>query len=291
MQWLRRAIARQTLFWYIFDGEPVPSEGYINLDEAKPGLGLTVNEDSLKQRRVARVEGDRLLCLGGFQSVYELAQRCLKNRSSFRSELSNATVEDTLAYDPIYRGESEWRLLPPIDVPENPWRCLVSGTRLTHLGSTRDRQAMHAAKAESLTHSMKMFQAGLEFGRPEPGKVGIAPEWFYKGNGNILRAHLEPLDVPFHAEDGGEETEVAAIYIVDEEGTPHRIGSATGNEFSDHVFEKKNYLNLAGSKLRSCSLGPELVVDLDFQLVRAVSRLKGKARNSGLLKSLQVKNP
>jgi L-alanine-DL-glutamate epimerase-like enolase superfamily enzyme len=37
------------LFWYIFDGEAVPEEGYINLDEGKPGLGLTVNEESLKR--------------------------------------------------------------------------------------------------------------------------------------------------------------------------------------------------------------------------------------------------
>jgi L-rhamnonate dehydratase len=37
------------LFWYIFDGEPVPVDGYIDLDEDTPGLGLTVNEESLKR--------------------------------------------------------------------------------------------------------------------------------------------------------------------------------------------------------------------------------------------------
>ncbi len=37
------------LFWYIFDGEPEPVNGFIDLDEAKPGLGLTVNEESLKR--------------------------------------------------------------------------------------------------------------------------------------------------------------------------------------------------------------------------------------------------
>jgi hypothetical protein len=42
---------------------------------------------------------------------------------------------------------------------------------------------------------------------------------------------------------------------------------AAGNEFSDHQFEKKNYLNLAGSKLRTCALGPELVVDPEFESV------------------------
>ena len=40
------------LFWYIFDGEPVPKNGYINLDDQLPGLGLTVNEESLKRFRI-----------------------------------------------------------------------------------------------------------------------------------------------------------------------------------------------------------------------------------------------
>jgi len=40
------------LFWYIFDGEPVPNGGYIDLDESTPGLGLTVNEESLKRFKV-----------------------------------------------------------------------------------------------------------------------------------------------------------------------------------------------------------------------------------------------
>jgi hypothetical protein len=50
-------------------------------------------------------------------------------------------------------------------------------------------------------------------------------------------------------------------------GSPRRIGMAIGNEFSDHLFEKKNYLNLAGSKLRTCALGPELVIGAPFQSV------------------------
>lgn len=40
------------LFWYIFDGEPTPTEGYIDLDDNLPGLGLTVNEESLKRFKV-----------------------------------------------------------------------------------------------------------------------------------------------------------------------------------------------------------------------------------------------
>jgi hypothetical protein len=126
---------------------------------------------------------------------------------------------------------------------------------------------MHEARQSELTDSMKMFRWGVEGGKPVPGKVGVAPEWFYKGCGTILRAHGEPLEVPAFAEDGGEEAEIAGVYFVGENGTPRRIGMAIGNEFSDHKFEKRNYLNLAGSKLRTCSLGPELVVDPEFQSV------------------------
>jgi hypothetical protein len=143
----------------------------------------------------------------------------------------------------------------------------VSGTGLTHLGSAKNRQAMHGRSDAELTDSMKMFRAGLEGGRPEPGCTGNAPEWFYKGNGSILRAHGEPLEVPEFAEDGGEEAEIAGVYVIDDEGRPRRIGMTAGNEFSDHVFERANYLNLAGSKLRSCAIGPELVIDPGFEAV------------------------
>ncbi|PYV19456.1 MAG: L-rhamnonate dehydratase [Acidobacteria bacterium] len=37
------------LFWYIFKGEPVPRNGFIELDENTPGLGLTIDEELLKQ--------------------------------------------------------------------------------------------------------------------------------------------------------------------------------------------------------------------------------------------------
>ena len=108
---------------------------------------------------------------------------------------------------------------------------------------------------------------GREGGRPAAGKVGIPPEGYYKGTGTSLRAHGQPLEIPSYAEDGGEEAEIAGIYLVGPEGTPHRLGMAGGNEFSDHRFEKKNYLNLAGSKLRTCALGPELVIDPQFSSV------------------------
>jgi L-rhamnonate dehydratase len=35
------------LFWYIFEGEPRAKDGFVDLDENVPGLGLTVNEKAL----------------------------------------------------------------------------------------------------------------------------------------------------------------------------------------------------------------------------------------------------
>jgi hypothetical protein len=137
---------------------------------------------------------------------------------------------------------------------------------------------MHTAEnqnvAERVTDSMTMFQWGVEGGRPAPGEIGIAPEWFYKGTGGILRGPFDPLTVPAHAEDGGEEAELAGIYIVGEDCTPYRIGIVAGNEFSDHKFEKRNYLNLAGSKLRTCSIGPELVVGAGFESIAGEVRIQ-----------------
>jgi len=132
---------------------------------------------------------------------------------------------------------------------------------------------------------MKMLRLGLSGGKPAPGEVGIAPEWFYKGDGSILRAHGEPLEVPAFAEDGGEEAEIAGVYVIGADGVPYRAGMAIGNEFSDHVFERKNYLNLAGSKLRTCAIGPELVVDPAFDSVRGNVRI---TRNGATLWSKDI---
>jgi hypothetical protein len=49
---------------------------------------------------------------------------------------------------------------------------------------------------------------------------------------------------------------------------------AIGNEYSDHRFEKRNYLNLAGSKIRTCSVGPELVIDPKFQSVPGLATIE-----------------
>ena len=232
-------------------------------------------------RRVALVEEPFLKCLDGATSVYELAQQCLKSGISLTQRVRSAQFRESLPYDDVYSGNSAWKLLAPIDVPGEPSRLLVSGTGLTHIGSAMERQAMHLADqpkrtetVEAVTDSMGMFQWGVEGGRPAEGQIGAAPEWFYKGDGSSVRAPFEALEIPGHAEDGGEEAEVAGIYLIEEKGIPRRLGFTVGNEFSDHKFEKRNYLNLAGSKLRACSIGPELVVDSEFGDIHGEVRIE-----------------
>ena len=232
-------------------------------------------------RRVALVEEPHLRCLVDVESVYDLAQLCLRDGLRLDEQAFVLAQGEVLDYDAIYAGASEWQLLTPIDVPGDPSRLMIAGTGLTHLGSAKERQAMHladVAKAETVTDSMRMFQWGVEGGRPAQGEIGVAPEWFYKGNGTMLRAPFTALTVPAYAEDGGEEAEIAGIYIVADDGAPYRIGMAAGNEFSDHRFEKRNYLNLAGSKLRTCSLGPELVVDTEFLAITGEASIQRGAK-------------
>jgi hypothetical protein len=235
-------------------------------------------------RRAGFVEGDRLRLLLGVASAYQLAQAALSERRSLADCAAARADAETLDYGTIHHGESEWRLLPAFDHPDEPSRCLVTGTGLTHMKSAQNRQAMHeqaraknpaapAAEKPVPTDSMRMYQLGLEGGRPPAGTIGVAPEWFYKGCGTILRAHGEPLEVPPYARDGGEEAEVAGIYLIDLRGTPRRIGLAQANEFSDHQMEQLNYLYLAPSKLRTCAIGPELLLDGDFQDVGGTARV------------------
>lgn len=215
-------------------------------------------------RRVALVQEPSLILLRETQSVYDLALQAIQTDKKIEALIDSRISDETLDYSSIYHGKSIWKLLPAFDHPGNALSCIISGTGLTHKTSALNRQMMHQAGEGKLTDSMQVYQWGLEGGQPEPGNIGVQPEWFYKGTGAILKAHGEALEVPPYANDGGEEPEVAGVYIVDQSGTPWRIGFSTGNEFSDHVMEKKNYLYLAPSKLRNCAIGPELVLNVDF---------------------------
>jgi len=218
-------------------------------------------------KRFAGVVDGESVRLTSAESVYALAWE-----AAYSSRRLEDVVTQRVSGQVIDPERDGWRWLPCIDHPE-PARCLVSGTGLTHESSAKNRQAMHLA-AEDMTDSMRMYLSGVERGKPAPGEIGVAPEWFYKGRGEVLRAHLEPLTSPAHAEDGGDEAELAGIYLIDDKGRPRRIGMAQGNEFSDHVHERRNYLYLAESKLRDCAIGPELWLDAGFSDVHGAAAVE-----------------
>lgn len=212
------------------------------------------------RRAVAVVEGSTLHLLGSHSSVYELALGAIRQQSTLSGLVKQIPSVETLNYDTVYKGESDWKLLPPFDHPDDPARIIISGTGLTHKASAENRAAMHQQANAIVTDSMRMYQIGKNGGRPAEGEIGAQPEWFYKGNGSLLKAHGEDLVVPPYGEDGGEEPEIAGAYLIGDDGHPYHLGFMVGNEFSDHRMEKQNYLYLAPSKLRNCSVGPELVL-------------------------------
>jgi hypothetical protein len=222
--------------------------------------GWSVRDVTSTEPRVTRVVD---ACAIACADNSPLAERLLDWASRSPHKYAYASLLDTtdLADGPVLRA--------PFDHLE-PSRVMVSGTGLTHLGSVKSRDAMHAvasdaAKAAPVTDSQRMFEWGCAGGRPATGARGTPPEWFYKGNGHAVSGPNGPLTIPAFAEDGGEEPEIVGCYWIDPRGKPRRAGFAVGNEWSDHAFEKRNYLYLAPSKLRACAIGPELVVGHDFQ--------------------------
>lgn len=212
------------------------------------------------QRGVARIEGKSAITVPQAASIIDLAQSALVgNIKSLANEVISRGSGETLDYAMLLASDA---VLAPADHPD-PAHCLITGTGLTHLGSADTRDKMHQSildRHQNLTDSMKMFKLGVEGGKPQLGKPGVQPEWFYKGDGSSVMRPGATLEFPAFALDGGEEPEIAGIYLNAPDGTPWRLGFAIGNEYSDHLMEKQNYLYLAHSKLRSCAFGPELLL-------------------------------
>lgn len=221
---------------------------------------------------LAREDGEAARIVKGVRSVYDLAVQAAAQGASMIALIEAAGFGEEVD---IVAALAEGRMLPPITHPD-PAHLQLTGTGLTHLGSAATRNAMHAtsgAEEAPVTDSMKMFQMGLDAGKPDAGERGVQPEWFYKGNGTQLVAPGAPLVSPSFALDGSEEPEMAGIYIINAAGQPCRIGFAVANEFSDHVTEKMNYLYLAHSKLRPASIGPEIRLGAAPHDIRGTSRV------------------
>lgn len=208
----------------------------------------------------------------GVPSLLALAERAIAAGQGLAETVEKCGVGETVD---AAAELAEGRLLAPVDHAD-PGRVLLTGTGLTHLGSAEGRDKMHkaAAAGEALTDSMRMFLEGLDGGKPAEGAVGQQPEWFFKGTGMHLVGPEGGLERPAYARDGGEEPEIAGIYLIGPDGTPLRLGFCLANEYSDHVTEQHNYLWLAHSKLRQAALGPELLVGELPDNVRGTCRIR-----------------
>lgn len=237
-----------------------------------------------KGRRIGCIDGEHVIDLTSvnaeWRQIYNLFLEARRSGKTIDAYLTATPTEtaDRVLYNQLLTGRpgdaSGW-ILPPLDHPD-PAHCTVSGTGLTHLGSMEARDQMHTiddTDEGTKTDSQKMFEMGLRDGKPAPGERGIQPEWFYKGNGTVLRGHNDFLDIPDFSEDGGEEPEIVGCYVIDDDGIPCRLGFTIGNEWADHPMERVNYLWLALSKMRVCAVGPELVTDESFTDVRGSCRI------------------
>jgi hypothetical protein len=198
------------------------------------------------RRLLAGADDGSARVVQGCASTYDLAREAAARGETLEVAVARRGLGEAVdVADALARG----RVLAPVDHPD-PAHLLMTGTGLTHLGSAEGRDRMHKAAAESQTDSMRMFLMGVEGGKPAPGVEGVQPEWFYKGDGAGLVGPEAPLLSPAFAEDGGEEPEIAGVYLIGDDGEPLRLGYCLANEFSDHVTERGNYLWLAHSKLR-----------------------------------------
>lgn len=207
----------------------------------------------------------------GIASVYELAQAALAGATTL-AETARARIGPRS--EPYDRIAAEQRLLPPLDHPD-PMHCVVTGTGVTHRQAPKpqDEKAKADAAAKPKSDGARLYEAGVEKGRPPAGEVGAQPEWFFKGDGSCLVGSEQPLLVPDFSLGCGEEAEIVGLYLIDAQGTPRRVGYALGNDLSDHPMEQQNGILLGHSKLRPCGLGPELLTGPLPQSVDGTSRI------------------
>jgi hypothetical protein len=202
------------------------------------------------QRSVGLLRDGKVTALAGYKRVTDLASAAAQHGKTpdLAASASGSSVPDALAREAHPAAGRPCRSRP----------LHVTGT-VSPISA--QRRAMRCKKAQTATgndtDSIKMFNMRLKGGKPADGGR-VQPEWFYKCDGSMVVAPFADIPSPSFALDGGEEPEIAGIYWIGPNGVPYRLGFAIGNEFSDHVMERQNYLYLAHSKLRACAIGPAL---------------------------------
>ena len=159
-----------------------------------------------KSRAVGIINENKIINLTAkdirLNTTYKVLEKVINESldlEGFLQEQIKDSTEFNFNYDELLETPSNFgvKILPPLDHPD-PYRLFISGTGLTHTGSVKSRDMMHNENDEKKdeTDSAKMFQMGLKGGKPTEGKIGVAPEWFYKGNGFNLKGHKENLLLP-----------------------------------------------------------------------------------------------
>lgn len=235
---------------------------------------------SLRLIQLRATDGERLVAASidgharrvrDTHSTLALAEEAIRTGTTLSSLVETRGLAEDID---LSAALQQHRILAPVD-HRDAARVWLTGTGLTHLGSADARDRMHAkAHSADASDSMKMFRMGLEGGKSVSPGPGVQPEWFYKGDGRSLVAPESPLTSPQFALDGGEEPELAGIYVIAQNGTPFRLGFCLANEFSDHIMERMNYLYLAHSKLRPASIGPELLLGELPSDIRGTARVR-----------------
>ena len=70
--------------------------------------------ENTSRRRVALVEEPHLRLLDT-DSIYSLAESAIRSGIKLSEAAKRSATADTLDYGPIYNGNSEWKILSPID--------------------------------------------------------------------------------------------------------------------------------------------------------------------------------
>ncbi len=208
--------------------------------------------------------------LTGVSGIRALALEAIETQSTLPTLIGNHLTDQVID---LAAALEAGRVLCPIDHPD-PAHLIVGGSGLSHK-SWVDLEPDHGGDESAWPDHFKTLMWGLRGGKPATGEWGAQPEWFYKGNGDVLVAPGSAVEHPFFGDGPGEEAELAGIYIIGPDKTPFRIGYTLGNEFSDEQMFFANVYHTAQSKKRHVSLGPEVLVgDLPDDIPARITLLR-----------------
>ncbi len=228
-------------------------------------------DESGKRALVVTARGESRLVKGA-RTTLELARQAIEAGAPLRKLIADRGVGK-----PVDLGAAlkERRVLKPID-HKDPAHLYVTGTGLTHLGSAEGRDKMHEPWPTPTPSPIPCACSRWvsKAASRSPARRASSRNGSTRATARRSSRRAAISSSPSFALDGGEEPEIVGVYVIDPEGAPVRVGFALGNEFSDHVTERQNYLYLAHSKLRPSSFGPELLVGDLPPDIHGVSRIR-----------------